>query len=145
MAVAAKGVSALHDGAAVFLPVARRCPCASPVDPKCVPLVTSCLRRRWLCWSEIQKGDCLNRPLDHRDRQAIRCRQRLQIVATPLGRRTNHRMAQPQSSSCKRLRGNDCERRSVAYDRQRQVALAKTRQSMISAPKTLSVGLSAPS
>ena len=37
----------------------------------------------------------------------------------------------PTPSSCKRLRGNDCERRSVAYDRQRQVALAQTRQSMI--------------
>ncbi len=42
-----------------------------------------------------------------------------------------HRLAQPQSSSCKRLRGNDCERRSMAHDRQRQVALPQTRQSMI--------------
>jgi len=38
-------------------------------------------------------------------------------------------------SSCKRLQGNDCERRSVAYDRQRPVALAQTGQSMISTRK----------
>jgi hypothetical protein len=34
------------------------------------------LRRWWLCRSETRKGACLNRALDHRDRQTIRCRPR---------------------------------------------------------------------
>jgi transposase len=90
---------------------------ASPIDPKCFPLVASCLRRWRLCRSKAQKGACLNRLVDHLDRQTIRCRQGLQTVATPLDYRTNHRMAQPQSSACKRLRGHNCERRNMAHDR----------------------------
>ena len=81
--------------------------------------------------SKAQKGACLNRLLDDRDRQTIRCRQGLQTVATPLGCRTNHRMAQPQSSACKRLRGHNCQRRNMAHDRKRQAALTQNRQSMI--------------
>jgi hypothetical protein len=49
-------------------------------DPKCFPLVTYVFADG--AGPKTQKGDCLKRPLDHRDRQTIRCRERLQIIAT---------------------------------------------------------------
>jgi hypothetical protein len=51
--------------------------------------------------------------------------------ASHLGRRTNHRVAQSQLSSCKRLRGDDCERRGVArWSPASSCSFAQTRQSM---------------
>jgi len=75
-------------------------------------------------------GPCQTRHLDLRDHPALRYRQGLRAFAATMGRRADHRLAQPQSSPRQGFRGHRRKRAGLALHRQCQAALAMPRQAV---------------
>ena len=97
--------------------------------------------RRWrLCRREAHGSPPAPRHMDHRDRQAFRCRQGLRTAAPPLGGRAHLRLAQPQPTSRQGLRGPHNHRRDLGHDRQRQAHHAAIGENVMQ-PTRFRVGL----
>src|SRR5512143_3773252 len=88
--------------------------------PQAVSVAPPSLRRQRLCRREAHGSAPAPRHMDHRDRQAFRCRQGLRAAAPPLGDRAHLRLAQPQPASRQGFRGPGNHRRDLGHDRQRQ-------------------------
>ena len=97
--------------------------------------------RRWrLCGRETPAMPRATRQVDDRHRQAVGRCQRLRGAASPLGRRADPRLAQPQPPARQGLREINRHRRGVDHDRQRQTN-HKTIDQSIKQPMRLKFGL----
>ncbi len=72
-------------GTAMRLPGSGRSARRPETCRRAISNVAPYLRRWWLCRTQIARGPERDRALDHPDRQALRHRQRVRGVATPLG------------------------------------------------------------